>query len=54
MSVSPLILENLQQRLVDRQIEMRILEKTHPSASSIAGMKSEIGVLEEKLAELDN
>ena len=53
-SVSPLILENLQQRLVDRQIEMRILEKTHPSASSIAGMKSEIRVLEEKLAELDN
>jgi hypothetical protein len=53
-SVSPLILENLQQRLVDRQIEMRILEKTHPSASNIVGMKSEIRVLEEKLAELDN
>ena len=53
-SISPLVLENLQQRLIDRQIELGILEKIQPSAASIAGMKSEIGVLEEKLAELGN
>ena len=50
--ISPLVLENLQQRLIDRQIELDILEKIQPSAASIAGMKSEIAVLEEKLAEL--
>jgi LPS O-antigen subunit length determinant protein (WzzB/FepE family) len=53
LSVSPLVLENLQQRLIDRQIELGVLEKTQPNAASIAGMKAEIGVLEAKLAELN-
>ena len=52
-SVSPLVLENLQQRLIDRQIELGVLEKTQPSAPSITDMKAEIGVLEAKLAELN-
>ncbi|MEC8542726.1 MAG: Wzz/FepE/Etk N-terminal domain-containing protein [SAR324 cluster bacterium] len=52
-SVSPLVLENLQQRLIDRQIELGVLEKTQPSAASITEMKAEIGVLEAKLAELN-
>ena len=52
-SVSPLVLENLQQRLIDRQIELGVLEKTQPSAASITDMKAEIGVLEAKLAELN-
>lgn len=53
LSVSPLVLENLQQRLIDRQIELGVLEKTQPNAPSIADMKAEIGVLEAKLAELN-
>ncbi|MGA0929211.1 MAG: GNVR domain-containing protein, partial [bacterium] len=53
LSVSSLVLENLQQRLIDRQIELGVLEKTQPNAASIAGMKAEIGVLEAKLAELN-
>ena len=53
LSVSPLVLENLQQRLIDRQIELGVLEKTQPNAASIADMKAEIGVLESKLAELN-
>jgi len=53
LSVSPLVLENLQQRLIDRQIELGVLEKTQPNAASIADMKAEIGVLEAKLAELN-
>ncbi len=53
LSVSSLVLENLQQRLIDRQIELGVLEKTQPDAASIAGMKAEIGVLEAKLAELN-
>ena len=53
LSVSPLVLENLQQRLIDRQIELGVFEKTRPNAASIAGMKAEIGVLEAKLAELN-
>ena len=53
LSVSPLVLENLQQRLIDRQIELGVLEKIQPNAASIAGMKAEIGVLEAKLAELN-
>ena len=53
LSVSPLVLENLQQRLIDRQIELGVFEKTQPNAASIAGMKAEIGVLEAKLAELN-
>jgi LPS O-antigen subunit length determinant protein (WzzB/FepE family) len=53
LSVSPLVLENLQQRLIDRQIELGVLEKTQPNAASIAGMKAEIGVLDAKLAELN-
>ena len=53
ISVSPLVLENLQQRLIDRQIELGVLEKTQPNAASIADMKAEIGVLESKLAELN-
>ena len=52
-SVSPLVLENLQQRLIDRQIELGVLEKTQSSAPSITDMKTEIGVLEAKLAELN-
>ncbi|MGB0483510.1 MAG: GNVR domain-containing protein [bacterium] len=52
-SVSPLVLENLQQRLIDRQIELGVLQKTQPSAASITDMKAEIGVLEAKLAELN-
>ena len=52
-SVSPLVLENLQQRLIDRQIELGVLEKKQPSAPSITDMKAEIGVLEAKLAELN-
>ena len=52
-SVSPLVLENLQQRLIDRQIELGVLEKTQPSAPSITDMQAEIGVLEAKLAELN-
>ena len=51
--VSPLVLENLQQRLIDRQIELVLLEKTQPGAPSITDMKAEIGVLEAKLAELN-
>ena len=53
-SISPFALENLQQRLIDRQIELGILEKIQPGAASVADMKSEIGVLEKKLAELGN
>jgi len=53
LSVSPLVLENLQQRLIDRQIELGVLEKTQPNAPRIADMKAEIGVLEAKLAELN-
>jgi uncharacterized protein involved in exopolysaccharide biosynthesis len=53
LSVSPLVLENLQQRLIDRQIELGVLEKTQPNAPSIADMKAEIGVFEAKLAELN-
>ena len=53
-SVSPLVLENLQQRLIDRQIELGVLEKTQPNVASTASMKAEIGVLEAKLAELNN
>ncbi len=53
LSVSFLVLENLQQRLIDRQIELGVLEKTQPNAASIVGMKAEIGVLEAKLAELN-
>jgi capsular polysaccharide biosynthesis protein len=53
LSVSPLVLENLQQRLIDRQIELGVLEKTQPNTASIAGMKAEIGVLEAKLAALN-
>ncbi len=52
-SVSPLVLENLQQRLIDRQIELDVLEKTQPSAASITDIRAEIGVLEAKLAELN-
>ena len=52
-SVSPVVMANLQQRLIDRQIELGVLEKTHPSAASITDMKAEIGVLEAKLAELN-
>ncbi|MEK9974331.1 MAG: GNVR domain-containing protein [Deltaproteobacteria bacterium] len=53
LSVSPSVLENLQQRLIDRQIELGVLQKTQPSAASITDMKAEIGVLEAKLAELN-
>jgi len=53
-SVSPLVLENLQQRLMDRQIEFGVLEKIQPNEASITGMKAEIGVLEAKLAEFNN
>ena len=53
ISVSPLVLKNLQQRLIDRQIELGVLETTQPNAASIVGMKAEIGVLEAKLAELN-
>ena len=52
-SYSPTVLANLQQRLIDRQIELGLLEKTQPSAPSIMDMKAEIGVLEAKLAELN-
>ena len=52
-SVSPVVLANLQQRLIDRQIELGVLEKTQPSVPSITDMKAEIGVLEAKLAELN-
>mgnify|MGYP006231107275 CR=1 FL=1 len=51
-SVSPLVLENLQQRLIDRQIELGVLEKKQPSAPSITDMKAEIGVLGGKQAGL--
>ena len=52
-SFSPTVLANLQQRLIDRQIELGVLEKTQPSAAIITEMKAEIGVLEAKLAELN-
>ncbi len=52
-SFSPTVMANLQQRLIDRQIELGVLEKTQPSAASITDMKAEIGVLEAKLAELN-
>ena len=48
-----LVLENLQKRLIDRQIELGVLEKTQPSAPSIKDIIAEIGVLEAKLAELN-
>ena len=52
-SISPIVLANLQQRLIDRQIELDVLEKTQPSAASITYMKAEIGGLAAKLAELN-
>ena len=52
-AVSPVVMANLQQRLIDRQIELGVLEKTQPSAASITYMKAEIGGLEAKLAELN-
>ena len=52
-SVSPVVLANLQQRLIDRQIELGVLEKTEPSTPSIRDIRAEIGVLEAKLAELN-
>ena len=52
-SISHIVLANLQQRLIDRQIELDVLEKTQPSAASITYMKAEIGGLAAKLAELN-
>ena len=43
----------LQQRVIDRQIELFILEKSWKIAESIGSIKVEIGVSEEKLAELN-
>ena len=53
-SVSSAIFENLQPRLIDRQIELGVLDKAQLSDPSISPMKVEAAVLEEKLLELNN